>query len=149
VFVPVLGIVTAVLALVASVLPYHRTVVTEDGALEYTGWVQRFTGPDLGGDPVVLVHGVALLLACAVLVAGAVAVLASGPGPFGLALLATGAGMLVCYVVFVTADVVGAVSQEFGTTTVGPGTWLLALAGLEAVAVLLLAFRSIGRGARA
>ncbi|WP_369139088.1 hypothetical protein [Modestobacter versicolor] len=144
-----LGLVTAVLALVASVLPYHRTEITADGALEYTGWVQRFTGTGLGGEAVVLVHGVALLLACAVLVAGAVAVLASGARPFGLALLATGAGMLVCYVVFVTADVVSAVSQEFGATTVGPGTWLLALAGLESVTVLLLAFRGVARTDRA
>ncbi|MBB3677498.1 hypothetical protein [Modestobacter versicolor] len=145
---PVLGASVALVALVASLLPFYRVEITDGSFLEYSGWQQRFTGPDFGGDSLFLAHGLALLLACGVLVAGAVVLLAGRGRPVGAALLATGAGMVLGSAVYLVADVVSAVTQEDGRSSVGAGGWLLVLAGLGSVAVLVLALRAVAAGSR-
>jgi hypothetical protein len=145
---PVLGIAAAVVALLSSVLPYYRIEVSEDNSLEYTGWQQRFTGPDFGSDSTFLAHGIALLLACGVLVAGAVVLLASRARALGAALLATGAGMVVGYTVFVLADVVNTAVQDSSPASVAVGGWLLTVVGIASVVVLVLALRAVSAAGR-
>jgi hypothetical protein len=145
---PVLGLAVAVVALLSSVLPYYRIEVSDENSLEYTGWQQRFTGPDIGNDSVFLAHGLALLLACGVLVAGAIVLLASRARPLGAALLATGAGMVACYTFFVLADAVNTAVQDSDRSSVTAGGWLLVLVGLASVAVLVLALRAVSTAAR-
>jgi hypothetical protein len=145
---PLLAVAVAVVALVASLLPYYRIEVTEDSTVEYTGWQQRYSGPSLPDDSLFLAHGITLLLACAVLVAGAVVVLAARARPIGTGLLATGAGMVLSYTVFLLADLVNAAAEETSATSSGPGTWLLTLAGLGCIALVVLSLVELGRRAR-